>query len=348
MKGRFAPSPTGHIHLGNVWIALLSYLSVRKQQGSFILRMEDIDLQRAKRELGEALIADLKWLGFDWDEGPYWQSERYPFYERILQKLKAAENIYPCYCNRARIQNISSAPHVGEIPHLYDGHCRHLSAEEQTFLVKQKEPSWRVKCKNCQVIFDDLWQGLQKFSLRTDYDDFVVRRADKMFAYNLAVVLDDMVMGVTEVIRGEDLLASTADQIFLQHMIAPYISRDQQSFSNREVYTKANVMAETELRTTMVYGHAPLLIDADGIRLSKRQEAITIEELRNRGVTASQILSFLAIKGGLLSSLAIQQMPKEGYGLKELVEIVEYPFSVHKEYIRITKLDLTKFNFDVY
>ena len=134
MKGRFAPSPTGYIHLGNVWIALLSYVSTKQQKGQYVVRMEDIDTQRSKRELGEALLDDLEWLGFEWDEGPrvggpestYWQRERQTYYRDILEHLALEKLIYPCFCNRARLQSIASAPHAGEVVHRYDGKCRHL------------------------------------------------------------------------------------------------------------------------------------------------------------------------------------------------------------------------------
>ena len=130
MKGRFAPSPTGYIHLGNVWIALLSYISTRNQHGTYVVRMEDIDLQRSKHSLGEALLDDLEWLGFEWDEGPrvggpepsYWQSERLAMYDEVLQRLEDTNLIYPCFCNRTRLQAIASAPHRGEVVHHYDGY----------------------------------------------------------------------------------------------------------------------------------------------------------------------------------------------------------------------------------
>ena len=146
MKGRFAPSPTGYIHLGNVWIALLSYISTRQQKGTYVVRMEDIDLQRSKRELGEALLDDLEWLGFEWDEGPriggpestYWQSERQEYYANILDSLAIEKLIYPCFCNRARLQSIASAPHVGEVVHRYDGHCRHIDEEEVKMLSAER------------------------------------------------------------------------------------------------------------------------------------------------------------------------------------------------------------------
>ena len=240
MKGRFAPSPTGYIHLGNVWIALLSYISTRQQNGKYVVRMEDIDLQRSKRELGEALLDDLEWLGFEWDEGP----------------------------------------RVGEVVHRYDGKCRHLCDFEIQDLRNSKEPSLRLAVNTCDLNFDDRWQGAQHIHLECELDDYVLRRGDGMYAYNLAVVLDDIAMGITEVIRGNDLLDTTGQQLYLYNIL-------QQCYSYKDIEVPK-------------YGHAPLLVDADGNRLSKRQKSITIRELREQQWSASRILGELAAAGGLI------------------------------------------------
>ena len=262
MKGRFAPSPTGYIHLGNVWIALLSYISTRQQKGKYVVRMEDIDLQRSKRELGEALLDDLEWLGFEWDEGPrvggpevsYWQSERQTYYADILEYLALEKLIYPCFCNRARLQSIASAPHAGEVVHRYDGKCRHLCDFEIQDLRNSKEPSLRLAVNTCDLNFDDRWQGAQHIHLECELDDYVLRRGDGMYAYNLAVVLDDIAMGITEVIRGNDLLDTTGQQLYLYNTL----------------------------------------------QLSKRQKSITIRELREQQWSASRILGELSAAGGLI------------------------------------------------
>lgn len=288
MKGRFAPSPTGYIHLGNVWIALLSYISTRQQKGKYVVRMEDIDLQRSKRELGEALLDDLEWLGFEWDEGPrvggpeasYWQSERQTYYADILEHLALEKLIYPCFCNRARLQSIVSAPHAGEVVHRYDGKCRHLSKTVVDELSSIKEPSLRLAIDSCNLEFDDRWQGTQYIHLEGELDDYVLRRGDGMYAYNLAVVLDDIAMGITEVIRGNDLLDTTGQQLYLYNIL-------QQCYSYKHIEVPK-------------YGHAPLLVDADGNRLSKRQKSITIRELREQQWSASKILWELAVAGGLI------------------------------------------------
>ena len=306
MKGRFAPSPTGYIHLGNVWIALLSYISTRQQKGTYVVRMEDIDLQRSKRELGEALLDDLEWLGFEWDEGPriggsestYWQSERQEYYANILECLALEKLIYPCFCNRARLQSIASAPHVGEVVHRYDGHCRHIDEEKVKTLSAEKDPSLRLSIDSCDIEFTDRWQGVQHIHLEGELDDYVLRRGDGMYAYNLAVVLDDIAMGITEVIRGDDLLETTGQQIYLYKTLQQCLH-----FKNIKVPS---------------YGHAPLLIDSEGHRLSKRQKSITIRELRDNQWSANRILGELAIAGGLVKANTLKNRE---ISISELIEI---------------------------
>ena len=306
MKGRFAPSPTGYIHLGNVWIALLSYISTRQQKGTYVVRMEDIDLQRSKRELGEALLDDLEWLGFEWDEGPriggsestYWQSERQEYYANILECLALEKLIYPCFCNRARLQSIASAPHVGEVVHRYDGHCRHIDEEEVKALFAEKDPSLRLSIDSCDIEFTDRWQGVQHIHLEGELDDYVLRRGDGMYAYHLAVVLDDIAMGITEVIRGDDLLDTTGQQIYLYKTL-------QQCLHSKNI-------------TVPSYGHAPLLIDSEGHRLSKRQKSITIRELRDNQWSANRILGELAIVGGLVKANTLHNRE---ISISELIEI---------------------------
>ena len=306
MKGRFAPSPTGYIHLGNVWIALLSYISTRQQKGTYVVRMEDIDLQRSKRELGEALLDDLEWLGFEWDEGPriggsestYWQSERQEYYANILECLALEKLNYPCFCNRARLQSIASAPHVGEVVHRYDGHCRHIDEKEVKMLSAEKDPSLRLSIDSCDIEFTDRWQGVQHIHLEGELDDYVLRRGDGMYAYNLAVVLDDIAMGITEVIRGDDLLDTTGQQIYLYKTL-------QQCLHSKNIKVPS-------------YGHAPLLIDSEGHRLSKRQKSITIRELRDNQWSANRIIGELAIAGELVKANTLHNRE---ISISDLIEI---------------------------
>ena len=278
MRGRFAPSPTGYIHLGNVWTAFLTWLQVRQQKGTLILRIEDIDEQRSKPEYTQALLEDLAWLGLDWDEGPgkggpygpYIQQERYSLYEKALQELQAKHLLYPCYCSRARLQAIG-APHEGE-HRLYDGHCYGMPEEQRRQM--DRKPSWRVHVPHVSVSFTDGSYGPFSDYLPRVCGDFVVRRADGLYAYQLAVAVDDGSMGITHVLRGRDLLSSTAQQIWLMEVLG---------------YTPPS------------YTHVPMLIDASGNRLSKRQQGITVRSLRDRGVQADAILSALALAGGLVS-----------------------------------------------
>ena len=278
MRGRFAPSPTGYIHLGNVWTAFLAWLQVRQQKGTLILRIEDIDEQRSKPEYTQAPLEDLAWLGLDWDEGPgkggpygpYIQQERYSLYEKALQELQAKHLLYPCYCSRARLQAIG-APHEGE-HRLYDGHCYGMPEEQRRQM--DRKPSWRVHVPHVSVSFTDGSYGPFSDYLPRVCGDFVVRRADGLYAYQLAVAVDDGSMGITHVLRGRDLLSSTAQQIWLMEVLG---------------YTPPS------------YTHVPMLIDASGNRLSKRQQGITVRSLRDRGVQADAILSALALAGGLVS-----------------------------------------------
>ena len=294
MRGRFAPSPTGYLHLGNVWSAFLAWLQVRQAGGTLVLRIEDIDEQRSKAVYTKALMEDLSWLGLTWDEGPdvggpygpYIQQERYDRYDEALDVLREKGLLYPCYCSRTRLQAIG-APHAGEHT-VYDGHCYGLSEAERCLMTKK--PSWRIHAAPETVSFTDSVYGRQEDYLPDCCGDFVVRRADDMYAYQLAVSVDDGAMAITHVLRGEDLLSSTAQQIWLMKILgydAPH------------------------------YTHVPMLIDGDGNRLSKRQKGITVRALREDGVDAATILSHLAYAGGLVPE-------RRRYNLAELVKSCDF------------------------
>lgn len=278
MRGRFAPSPTGYMHLGNAWVALLAWLQVRQQGGTFVLRIEDIDEQRSKAIYEDAIMRDLHWLGLDWDEGPnqggasgpYVQQQRYDRYETALAALKGQGLLYPCYCSRARLQAIAGAPHAGEA-YVYDRHCYGLSQAQQASMTKV--PSWRIHVPDETISFTDGLYGLQEAYLPSACGDFVVRRADGMFAYQLAVSVDDAAMGMTHVLRGRDLLASAAPQIWLIRLLGG---------------------------TAPAYMHVPMLMDKSGERLSKRQQGITLGQLRDAGLTGEQVIAYLAYKGNLI------------------------------------------------
>lgn len=279
IRTRFAPSPTGYIHLGNVWVAFLNWWWTRQHGGKIILRIEDIDRQRCRVEYVEALMEDLSWLGLDWDEGPdkeevygsLVQSRRIGFYEQIVSTWKEEGLVYPCYCTRARLRSIASAPHEGEGRPIYDGHCRTLTEEERS--QETKIPSWRLKAEEETVSFMDMFCGEEVRTLLPGQDDIVLIRADGMMAYQLAATADDGAMGITHVFRGNDLLMSTFDQI--------------------SILKKLGYKVPT-------YGHLPLLVDAGGIRLSKRQHGITLRSLREAGKKPGDILGKLLFWAGAI------------------------------------------------
>lgn len=279
IRSRFAPSPTGRMHLGNLWIAFLNWLWTRQRGGKIILRMEDIDRDRCRKEYEEGILEDLSWMGLDFDEGPEGiysygpavQSRRYDIYDSILSAMEKKGHIYPCYCSRSRIHQVLSAPHEGEARPVYDGHCRNLTPEERESMTKN--PCWRVRMEESTISFTDLFYGTITRTLKAGADDFVVRRADGLVAYQLAVSIDDGEMGITHVFRGNDLLDSTPGQAWLIQKLGYQVP---------------------------AYGHLPLLVDTRGIRLSKRQKGITVRELRNRGLSPEDLIGLLLhLAGGL-------------------------------------------------
>ena len=285
IRTRFAPSPTGYMHLGNVWIAFLNWLWTRQQGGTIVLRIEDIDRQRCHEEYIKAIEEDLAWLGLSYDEGPgssysygeLLQSHRFSLYQEILDRWHEAGIIYPCYCTRARLHSISSAPHEGEALPIYDGHCRHLTEDERKAM--EKAPSWRIRMESINARFEDLFAGCHERKLSAMTDDFVVRRADGMVAYQLAVSVDDGAMGISHVLRGNDLLPSTYYQIYLFQKLG-YVPP--------------------------AYGHLPLLVDENGVRLSKRQQGITIREMRESGMTPGDIIGkLLFFAGGITKEMPV-------------------------------------------
>lgn len=278
-KTRFAPSPTGYLHLGNVWIAFLNWLWSRQNEAKIVLRIEDIDRERCHREYIEQLMEDLLWLGLDWDEGPRVsdshgepvQSGRLGLYQDFCDDLKKYGRVYPCFCSRARLRKISSAPHEGETAPVYDGACRDLTDEERrTF---SKAPSWRVKVHTGYLAYTDMILGERRRLLQARKDDFVIRRADGMISYQLACAYDDAHMGITHVFRGNDLADSAFYQMYLIQIMGKPVPK---------------------------YGHLPLLIDRAGIRLSKRQQGITVKEMKEAGISAEKIIGLLLyLAGGL-------------------------------------------------
>lgn len=273
VRGRFAPSPTGRMHLGNVLSALLSWLSAKAKGGTWVLRVEDIDPQRSRREHAELIMDDLHWLGLDWDEGPYYQSQRGPLYEEALRRLEGQGLLYPCYCTRADIL-ATQAPHESDGRVVYKGTCRHLPPGLRTgpAALRMRVPEG----DEATVSFADGHYGPQVVDLSTQCGDFIVRRKDGAWAYQLAVVVDDALMGITEVVRGRDLLLSSPQQIYLARRLG---------------YAPPH------------FTHLPLLCNAAGQRLSKRDRGLDLGALRGRH-SAREIIGYLAFLAGLQAEAA--------------------------------------------
>ena len=269
--GRFAPTPSGRMHLGNVFSALMAWASVRSQNGSFILRVEDLDIRAHNPQYTSLLLDDLQWLGLTWDRGPFFQSKRTELYQDALLKLKQQVLLYPCFCSRADL-HAAQAPHASDGAYVYAGTCRNLSKPEREELSKHKIPATRIRVPNKTYVFEDKVYDQTSQNLSKLCGDFIVQRADEVFAYQLAVVVDDADMGVTEVVRGSDLLSSTPRQLYLQDVLG---------FSHP------------------IYAHLPLLVAPDGRRLSKRNHDLDIGVLRSQGKTPEEILGFLAYCIGL-------------------------------------------------
>ena len=266
--GRFAPTPSGRMHLGNVFAALIAWLSVRSRGGSYILRMEDLDTQRTAEEFARQIRKDLLWLGLDWDLETEPQSQRSPVYERYFEILKQQGLLYPCYCTRSQLHSVN-APHLSDGTYVYPGTCRELTEAQRAMQTRQ--PSWRLLVPDRKWVVEDLVQGRYEENLSTDCGDFVVRRADGVFVYQLAVTVDDGQAGVTEVVRGWDLLSSAPRQMYLQELFG---------------YSHPT------------YGHVPMLLAPDGRRLSKRDADMDLSYLQKH-LTAEKLLGILAYSGGL-------------------------------------------------
>lgn len=289
--GRFAPSPSGRMHLGNIYTSLLSWLSVKARGGRWILRIEDLDPQRSKPEYALMIEEDLRWLGLEWDEGglwgkgpngPYVQSQRHHLYEEALERLKATGLCYPCTCTRADIL-ATQAPHESDGRVVYKGTCRppHLqyypdaTQRLQTSVPCLPGAAVRLMVPDEEIVFTDRIKGYQSVNLAQHCGDFIVRRGDGAWAYQLAVVVDDALMGVTEVMRGDDLLLSAAQQIYLYRLLG---------------YTPPE------------FAHIPLVCNDAGIRLSKRDKSLSMEYLRANN-TPKEVLGMAAYRAKIIDEI---------------------------------------------
>ena len=297
IKGRFAPSPSGVLHIGNVTSSLLAWLDVRAQGGKLVFRMEDLDPDRSFEKFEKRICDDLKFLGLDWDIGygyadGFSQSGRTPLYEEAFELLKKKDLVYPCYCSRNQ-RLAASAPHAGE-KHDSSCPCRYLTKQERLQLeASGKKPAWKIKVPDKTISFTDGHYGEQRENL-LDGGDFIIKRSDGVFAYQFAVSVDDMDMGINRVVRGRDLLSSTAKQIFLINELGG---------------------------TAPEYCHSPLIVTNDGRKMSKRSGDLSMEVLREK-YSAEEIIGYLAklLKLGdgnpisadeLISAFSWDKVPKD-------------------------------------
>lgn len=271
VRGRFAPSPTGRMHLGNIFTALISWLSAKRAGGRWVLRIEDLDPQRSRLEYARQIEDDLLWLGLEWDEGGiaggYLQSRRHDLYEQALARLEATGLTYPCYCTKADIL-ATQAPHASDGRVIYPGTCRGRAAGDS-----DAPHSVRLIVPDREIAFSDAIFGDRSINLARECGDFVLRRADGAWAYQLAVVVDDADMGITQVVRGCDLLDSCAQQIYLCSLLGYEPPR---------------------------YIHLPLVCNSAGVRLGKRDASLSMEALR-RDFTPRQLIGRLAAMAGIIA-----------------------------------------------
>ena len=284
IRGRLAPSPTGYAHLGNAWAFLLAWLAARSSAGQVVLRIEDIDPQRSRPEYTAALIEDLSWLGLDWDfgpdkttaasgpTGPFEQGRRSQHYAAAIAQLERAGLTYPCFCTRKELRSMAGAPHVDDAGAPYQGTCRNLTpAQQKAHLAAGRRPCLRLRCPEGPINFTDAVLGEQSHTLAECGGDFALRRSDGVVAYQRAVAVDDALMGISQVVRGRDILISTPRQIALLKLLgygAP------------------------------AYAHVPLLLDAEGQRLAKRHQSLALRSLRQTGADPRRITGFLGSLAG--------------------------------------------------
>jgi glutamyl-queuosine tRNA(Asp) synthetase len=259
--GRLAPSPTGYLHLGHARTFWIAQQRTRAASGKLVLRIEDLDRARCRAEFVEACLEDMAWFGFQWDEGPIFQSERLELYHAAFEKLRAGGFLFPCVCSRADVLRALQAPHAGEDEPIYPGTCRDKNFSEDE--LRGRQVNWRFRVPDDRTVtFHDGRMLKQSFVAGRHFGDFVVWRHDDLPSYQLSVVVDDAVMGITEVVRGEDLLRSTARQILLYDAL------------------KLEVPA---------FYHCPLMLNDKGERLAKRHDSLSLRKLRAQGRTPESL-----------------------------------------------------------
>ena len=270
--GRFAPTPSGYLHLGNLFCSLIAWLSAKSQGGEILFRSEDLDPDRSRSTYALQAQRDLEALGLFWDREESCQSQRFDFYKSQLRRLEDRGLVYPCFCSRAQL-HAASAPHASDGEPLYAGTCRSLTPAQIAEKSRTRSPALRLRVPEETIAFEDLHYGPQSQYLPTGCGDFILRRSDGVYAYQLAVVADDGDMGVTQVVRGRDLLSSTPRQILLYRLLG---------------------YPEPE------FGHTPLLVSSDGRRLSKRDGDTSLAGILGRGYSPRDVVGALACLAGLL------------------------------------------------
>lgn len=305
VRGRFAPSPTGELHLGSARTALLAWLQVRAAGGRFVLRVEDLDRPRVRPGLMQIQLDELRWLGLDWDEGPdvggaygpYLQSEREEHYQAALGRLAERALLFECFCSRRDLAAAASAPHAGEEGPRYPGTCRDLTSQALESRKEGEPAALRFRAPPGEVCFRDLLQGHICFDPAGETGDFVVRRKDGIAAYQLAVVVDDAAMEITHVLRGADLLASTARQLLLYRALGFEPPR---------------------------WIHVPLVLAPGGERLAKRHRPVSLRQLREAGTQPEAVVGWLAASCGLAEKGA-ELMPRDLIGRFSLERLPREP-----------------------
>lgn len=288
--GRFAPTPSGRMHLGNVFSALMAWLAVRSADGRMVLRIEDLDTRAQNPQVAQDLMRDLEWLGLDWDEGPYYQSQRRDLYQAAVDDLASRGLTYPCFCSRADL-HAASAPHASDGTYIYQGTCRGLTPAQVAEKATGRPPATRLVVPAATdpagaIAFTDAVYGPQREVLASECGDFIIRRSDGVFAYQLVVVVDDGLMGINQVVRGMDLLGSCARQTYLARLLG---------------------------FQPPAYAHVPLLVAPDGRRLAKREKDLDLGALRAAGVSPQQICGALAAAAGFIE-------PGQNSTPRELIE----------------------------
>lgn len=280
IRGRFAPTPSGRIHLGNIFCSLLAWLHAKSANGRIVLRIEDLDSVRCPRRNADLLAHDLEWLGLYWDEGAYcgtdsdefFQSRRSAIYEKYFHKLEQLQLVYPCFCSRAEL-HAAEAPHLSDGRVIYGGTCRNLTAQQRQEKLQQRAPACRIRVPDNNISFTDGHYGRCSYNLIHDSGDFIIRRSDGVYAYQLAVTVDDALMGINQVVRGCDLLSSTPVQLYLYQLL--------------------------ELNPPAFF-HIPLLTAPDGRRLAKRDKDLDLDSLRKEYDSPEPIIGYLAFIAGQL------------------------------------------------